>query len=146
MANGCTPGEVATAIEKAEELVPKYDIDPGQFRWPPRPSTLFGSATSGPNAPKPPRSSDASRGKGIRKLAEPLIVEHPDCTYRRIAEEVNAQIEGAAASEKSVGGTRASLGNASEAREQDGEFASGAGMKTPATGDGTTSTMLSAAS
>lgn len=101
-ANGCTAGEAAAAFEKAEELVAKYEFDPGSFRWPPRPSTQFGSATSGPNAPKPPRSSGASRGKGIGKLAERLIVEHPDWTYGRIAEEVNAQIEGAHASEKSV--------------------------------------------
>jgi hypothetical protein len=39
---------------------------------------------------------------GIGRLAERLIVEHPDWTYRRIAEEVNARIEGAYASEKSV--------------------------------------------
>lgn len=38
----------------------------------------FGSATSGPDAPKPPWSSGASRGKGVGKLAERLIVEHPD--------------------------------------------------------------------
>ena len=100
--NGCTPGEAAAAIEKAEELVAKYELDPGSFRWPPRPSTQFGSATSGPNAPKPPRSSGASRGKGIGRLAERLIVAHPDWAYRRIAEEVNARIEGARASEKSV--------------------------------------------
>ena len=38
------------------------------------------------------------------EFAEPaeLIVEHPDWTYRRVAEEVNARIEGAHASEKSV--------------------------------------------
>ena len=101
-ANGCTPGEAAAAFEKAEELVAKYELDPGSFRWPPRPSTQFGSATPGPNAPKSPRSSGAGRGKGVGKLAERLIVEHLDWTYRRIAEEINAQIEGAHASEKSV--------------------------------------------
>jgi hypothetical protein len=85
VANGCTPGEAAAAFEKVEELVAKYELDPGAFQWPPRPSTQFGSATSGPNAPKPPRSSVSSRGKGIGKLAERLIVEHPDWTYRCIA-------------------------------------------------------------
>ena len=44
----------------------------------------------------------SSRGKGIGKLAERLIVKYPDWTYRRIAEEVNVQVEGARASEKSV--------------------------------------------
>ena len=101
-ASGCTAGEAAAAFEKAEKLVAKYELDPEAFRWPPRPSTPFGSATSAPNAPKPPRSSGSSRGRGIGKLAEQMIVEHPDWTYRRIAEEVNVQVEGAAASEKSV--------------------------------------------
>lgn len=101
-ANGCTPGEAAAALEKAEELVGKYELDPGAFLWPPRPSTAFGSATSAPKPSKPPRAAASSRGRGIGKLAEQLIVEHPDWTYRRIAEEVNAQIEGARASEKSV--------------------------------------------
>lgn len=100
--NGCTPGEAATAFEKAEELVAKYELDTGSFRWPPRPSTQFGSATSGPNAPKQPPAAVSSRGKGVGKLAERLIVEHPDWAYGRIAEEVNARIEGAHASEKSI--------------------------------------------
>jgi hypothetical protein len=41
-------------------------------------------------------------GRGIGKLAEQLIVEQPDWTYRRIAEEVNRQIEGATTTEKAV--------------------------------------------
>lgn len=102
VANGCTPGEAAAAFDKAEELVAKYELDPGSFRWPPRPSTLFGSGTSGPKPPKQPPAAVSSRGKGIGRLAERLIVEQLDWTYRRIAEEVNAQIEGARASEKSV--------------------------------------------
>lgn len=101
-ANGCTPGEAAAAFEKVEELVAKYKLDPGAFRWPPRPSTPFGSARSGPSAPEQPRAAVTSRGRGIGRLAERLIVEHPDWTYRRIAEEVNARIEGAHSSEKSV--------------------------------------------
>ncbi|WP_374310480.1 DUF2786 domain-containing protein [Methylocella sp.] len=101
-ANGCTPGEAAAAFEKAEELVTKYAFDPGSFRWPQRPSTQFGSATSGPNAPKPPPVAVATRGRGIGKLAERLIVEHPDWTYKAIAAEVNRLVEGAKASEKSV--------------------------------------------
>lgn len=101
-ANGCTPGEAAAAFEKAEELIAKYKLDPAAFRWPSRPSTSFGSARSVPSALKPPQAAALSRGKGIGKLAERLIVEHPDWTYRRIAEEVNARIEGAKASEKSV--------------------------------------------
>lgn len=101
-ANGCTPGEAAAAFEKAEELVAKYKLDPDSFRWPSRPSTPFGSARSGLGASKQPQAAVLSRGKGIGKLAERLIVEHPDWTYRRIAEEVNRRIEGATASEKSV--------------------------------------------
>jgi hypothetical protein len=100
--NDCTPGEAATAFEKAEELVSKYEFDPGSFWWPPRPSTQFGSATSGQSAPKPPRSSGASRGKGVGKLAERLIVERPDWTYAAVAAEVNRLVDGAKASEKSV--------------------------------------------
>ena len=101
-ANGCMPGEAAAAFEKAEELVTKYKLDPDSFRWPSRPSTPFGSARSGPGALKQPPAAAPSRGRGIGRLAERLIVEHPDWTYRRIAEEVNARIEGARASEKSV--------------------------------------------
>lgn len=100
--NGCTPGEAAAALEKAEELVAKYELDPGAFRWPPRPSTTFGSSTSAPKPPKEPPAAVSSRGRGIGRLAERLIVEHPDWNYRRIAEEMNARIEGAHASEKSV--------------------------------------------
>lgn len=101
-ANGCTPGEAAAAFEKAEELVAKYELDPGSFRWPPRPSTRFGSGTSGSSAPKPPRSSGARPRLGIGRLAEQLIVEHADWSYRRVAEEVNTRVEGAKTSEKSV--------------------------------------------
>jgi hypothetical protein len=81
-ANGCTPGEAAAAFEKAEELVAKYKLDPGAFRWPPRPSTPFGSARSGLCASKQPPAAVTSRGRGIGRLAERLIVEHPDWTYR----------------------------------------------------------------
>lgn len=101
-ANGCTAGEAAAAFEKAEELVAKYERDPVAFRWPPRPSTPFGSGTSGPKSPKQPEAAAAGRGRGIGRLAERLIVEHPDWSCRRIAAEINARIEGAHASEKSV--------------------------------------------
>jgi len=102
VANGCTDGEAATAFEKAEELTAKYGIDPGQFRWPPRPSTDFGSATSASKAQKPPRATVSSHGRSIGKLAELLIVEHPDWTYAAVAAEVNRLVDGAHASEKSV--------------------------------------------
>lgn len=102
IANGCTAGEAAAALEKAEELVAKYGIDPGQFRWPPRPSTTFGSASSGPSASRPPRAAGSGRGKGFGRLAERLIVEHPEWTYAAVAAEVNRLVEGASASEKSV--------------------------------------------
>lgn len=101
-ANGCTPGEAAAAFEKAEELVAKYQLDPGSFRWPPRPSTLFGSGTSGPKPPKQSSATASSCGRGIGRLAERLIVEQPDWTYAAIAAEVNRLVEGAKASEKSV--------------------------------------------
>lgn len=91
-ANGCTPGEAAAAFEKAEELAAKYDLDPSAFRWPPRPSATFGSATSAPKLSKPPRAAASGRGGGIAKLAEQMIVEHPEWTYWRNAEEVNARI------------------------------------------------------
>jgi len=100
--NGCTPGEADAAIRKARELVRQYKLDPGAFRWPEKPSVAEAEPTSEPNASKPSPATASSRGKGIGKLAEQLIVEHPDWTYRRIAEEVNARIEGATASEKSV--------------------------------------------
>jgi hypothetical protein len=103
VANGCTAGEAASAFEKAEELVGNYGFDPSSFRWPPRPSATSDAPTSGPISSKPPRSAGSRRrGLGVGALARSLIVEHPDWTYRRIAEEVNARIEGARASEKSV--------------------------------------------
>ena len=100
-ANGCTPSEAASAIKKARELVKQYKLDQDAFRWPQTPSVTENESTS---ASEPSKRSPAgsSCGKGIGRLAEQLIVEHPDWTYRRIAEEVNARIEGAAASEKSV--------------------------------------------
>lgn len=101
-ANGCTAGEAAAAFEKAEELVAKYELDPDAFRWPPRPLTPFGSGTSGPKPPKQPQAVASSRGRGIGRLAERLIVEHTDWTYAAIAAEVNRLVEGARASEKSV--------------------------------------------
>ena len=55
-----------------------------------------------PNASKPSPATASSRGKGIGKLAERLIIEHLDWTYRCIAEEVNARIEGAKATDKSI--------------------------------------------
>lgn len=58
--------------------------------------------TSAPKPSKQPPASVPSRGRGIGRLAERLIVEHSDWAYRRIAEEVNRQVEGAKASEKSV--------------------------------------------
>ena len=102
VANGCTAGEAAAAFEKAEELTAKYGIDPDEFRWPPRPSTIFGSTSSGPGASKPPRAAGSGRGKGIGRTAEALIVERPDWTYAAIAAEVNRLVDGARASEKSV--------------------------------------------
>lgn len=102
VANGCTAGEAAAAFEKAEELTAKYGIDPDEFRWPPRPSTIFGSASSGPGASKPPRAAGSGEGKGIGRTAEALIVERPDWSYLAIAAEVNRMVDGAHASEKSV--------------------------------------------
>ncbi|MFN4012140.1 MAG: DUF2786 domain-containing protein [Pannonibacter sp.] len=102
VANGCTAGEAAAAFEKAEELTAKYGIDPDEFRWPPRPSTIFGSASSGPGASESPRVKSEGRGKGIGRTAEALIVEHPDWSYAAIAAEVNRLVDGARASEKSV--------------------------------------------
>lgn len=102
VANGCTAGEAAAAFEKAEELTAKYGIDPDEFRWPPRPSTQFGSASSGPGASKPPRAKSEGRSKGIGRTAEALIVEHPHWTYAAVAAEVNRLVDSAAASEKSI--------------------------------------------
>lgn len=93
-ANGLHTSEAATAIAKARELVKQYKLDPSAFRWPQEPPTVEATPTSEP--------APSSRGRGVGKLAERLIVEHPDWTYRRIAEEVNVRVEGAAASEKSV--------------------------------------------
>lgn len=93
-ANGCTLSEVAAAIEKARELVKKYKLDPSAFRWPQEPSTREPVPTSGP--------VPSSRGRGIGRLAEQLIVEHPEWSHTQIAEEVNRQIAGACATSKSV--------------------------------------------
>jgi hypothetical protein len=54
------------------------------------------------SAPKQSPAAITGRGKGIGKLAEQLIVEHPDWTCRLIAEDVNGRTDGASASEKSV--------------------------------------------
>jgi hypothetical protein len=35
--NGCTAGEAAAVLEKAKELVAKYELNPDAFRWLPRP-------------------------------------------------------------------------------------------------------------
>lgn len=101
-ANGCTAGESAGAFEKAEDLAAKYGIDPDEFRWPPRPSTIFGSVSSGPGASKPPRAAGSDRGKGIGRTAERLIAERPAWSYSAIAAEVNQLVDGAKASEKSM--------------------------------------------
>lgn len=101
-ANGCTRGEAGAAIAKARELVRQYRLDPGAFRWPEKPSVAEAEPTSEPNASKPSPATVSSRGRGIGKLAERLIIEHPDWIYRRIAEEVNARIEGAKATDKSI--------------------------------------------
>jgi hypothetical protein len=52
--------------------------------------------------PKLTRAAKRSPGRGISKLAEQLIIEHPDWIYRRIAEEEDGRIDGAKATEKSV--------------------------------------------
>ncbi len=102
VANGCTAGEAAAAYEKAGELTAKYGVDPDEFRWPPKTSTIFGLASSGPSESKPPRAAASGRGKGIGRTAEALIVERPDWSYATIATEVNRLVNGAHASEKSV--------------------------------------------
>lgn len=101
-ANGCTTGEALSAFEKAEELVAKYGIDPGAFRWPQKPSTTSDAALSVLKSSKPPRTSGSSRGIGVGRLAERLIVEKPDWSHVEIAEEVNRRIEDAKATSKSV--------------------------------------------
>lgn len=101
-ANGCTAGEAAAALAKAEELMAKYGIERRASRRPPRASEPSGSAASGPKPPKPQRTAGPGRGKGIGAKAEALILEHPDWTYATVATEVNRLIEGARASEKSV--------------------------------------------
>jgi hypothetical protein len=101
-ANGCTPGEAAAAFEKAKELVAKYELDPGAFRWPPRPSAPFGSARSGPSASKLPGSATSGRGRSIGKHAEQLIIEHPT---RPTGASPRRSTRGSRASEKSSGGT-----------------------------------------
>lgn len=66
-ANGCTAGEAAAALEKAEELVAKYEFDPGSFRWPPRPSTQFGSADIRPERAEAATELRCEPGKGRRQ-------------------------------------------------------------------------------
>ncbi|BEV45953.1 DUF2786 domain-containing protein [Afipia carboxidovorans] len=101
-ANGCTPGEADAATKKARELVKQYKLDPGAFQWPQTPSATETEPTSEPSVSKPPRTAVLSRGKGIGKLAERLIVEHPEWTHAQIAEEVNRHIDGAKATGKSI--------------------------------------------
>lgn len=67
------------------------------------PSATAEGQTGAAESPKaPPAAAPSRRGLGVGALARSLIVEHPEWTYRRIAEEVNARVEGASASEKSV--------------------------------------------
>lgn len=67
------------------------------------PSVVTEAQTEATEAPNPLRATGSSRrGIGVGVLARSLIVEHPEWTYRRIAEEVNARTEGAQASQKSV--------------------------------------------
>lgn len=100
--NGCTAGEAVAAFEKAEELVAKYKLAPDSFRWPQKPSTVESVSTSGPKPSKPPRAVVSNRGLGIGKLAERLIVEHPEWSHAEIAAEVNRRLDGARATSKSV--------------------------------------------
>lgn len=102
VANGCTAGEAVSAFEKAEELVAKYEFDPASFIWPQKPSTAATEPTPRQAPPKPPRAAASSRGLGVGKLAERLIVEHPEWSHAEIAAEVNRLIEGAHATSKSV--------------------------------------------
>lgn len=67
------------------------------------PSAAAKAQTEALEASKPPRTAASSRRSlGVSALARSLIVEQPGWTYRRIADEVNARIEGAITSEKSV--------------------------------------------
>jgi hypothetical protein len=100
--NGCTAGEAMTAFEKAEELVAKYKLDPDSFWWPQKPSAAESVPASVPKASKAPRTSISSRGLGIGKLAERLIVEHPEWSHAEIAAEVNRRLDYARATSKSV--------------------------------------------
>lgn len=108
------PPERRSALEKAEAIRKamkssweRLGVDPHLVEMT-RAELAGGSAlveaqTKAPEAPRPPRSSGSSRtGLGVGALARSLIVERPDWTYRRIAEEVNARIADARASEKSV--------------------------------------------
>lgn len=108
------PPERRTALEKADALRramkvswEKLGMDPGLVEATRAElagaSAVVGAQTEAAEAPSSPRTSGSSRGGlGVGVLARSLIVERPDWTYRRIAEEVNARIDGAHASEKSV--------------------------------------------
>jgi hypothetical protein len=102
VANGCTAGEALSAFEKAEELTAKYEFDPASFRWPQRPFTASDAAASAPKSSKTPRSAVLSRGLGIGRLAEQMIVERPEMSHAEIAAEVNGRLDGARATAKSV--------------------------------------------
>jgi hypothetical protein len=91
-----------SAFEKAEELTVKYEFDPASFRCPRKLSTADSAPTTGPTSSKPPRSSVSSRGLGVGRLAERLIVEWPEWSHAEIAAEVNRRHEGARATSKSV--------------------------------------------
>jgi hypothetical protein len=99
---GCTPGEADAAVAKARELVKQYKLDPGAFRWPQTPSAVESEPTSVSESSKRSPATAPSRGKGIGRLAEQLIVEHPEWSHAQIAEEVNRRIEVAKATGKSV--------------------------------------------
>lgn len=102
VANECTIGEATAAFEKAEELVAKYQFDPGSFRWPQKPSVAENEPMPGPKPPRSPRSSVSSRGLGVGRLAEQLIVNQPNWSHAEIAAEINRRLNGARATAKSV--------------------------------------------
>lgn len=108
------PPERRSALEKADALRramkvswEKLGVDPGLVERTRAElaggSAVVGAQTEAAEAPRPPRASRSSRGGlGVGALARSLIVERPDWGYARIAREVNARIDGAHASEKSV--------------------------------------------
>jgi len=96
----------ARMIERIRKLAADKNIDLASFGRPQQPEAAVPStqpqaeATESPDAQ--PETAKASRGKGIGALARQLLLDPAGYPHALIAAMVNAQVDGAQATDKSV--------------------------------------------